>query len=174
MCFMMVFSNQPLLVLINKVITNKRAHNTLFGSYIYISAWLPMVFSYVSFIRIGSGRHLELHHQWSLSYWKWRVRFNMFSTCWCCKSTRDGSGANLERSASDLVARGAKQNDNCSACIHLDLSQVLYPFKIFSKPLCLKGMQKASFYRQTSLGMAISSVLVEPVGSTETAHWNTV
>jgi len=73
MCFMMVFSNQPLLVLINKVITNKRAHNTLFGSYIYISAWLPMVFSYVSFIRIGSGRHLELHHQWSLSYWKWRM-----------------------------------------------------------------------------------------------------
>ena len=88
MYFMMVFSNQPLLVLINKVITNKRAHNTLFGSYIYISAWLPMVFSYVSFIRIGSVGGI-----WScitsghcpIGSEEWSV---CFFTCWCCKSTR--------------------------------------------------------------------------------------
>ena len=63
------------------------------------------------------------------------------------------------------VARGAKQNDNCGACIHLPLSQVLCPCKIFSKRLCFEGMQKG-IYRQTSIGVAaISFVLVEPVGT---------
>ena len=41
------------------------------------------------------------------------------------------------------VARGAKQNDNCGACIHLPLSQVLCPCKIFQNAYVFKGCKRA-------------------------------